>query len=87
MRSRLRPFTAIMVLAGIAANAQADQQLKVKEKLTHKTATSIQPTELERHTSKLAEFRMNAISDDIDKQLRESNKQAKPSTVKSKTTS
>lgn len=76
-----------MVLAGIAANAQAEQQLKVKENLAHKTATSIQPTDLERHTSKLAEFRMNAISDDIDKQLRKNSKPAKSSKVKSKTTS
>ncbi len=84
MRSRIRPFTAIMVLAGIAANAQAEQQLKVKDNLDHKTATSIQPTDLKRHTNKLAEFRMNAISEDIDKQLREGSKPAK---VKPKTTS
>ncbi|MEM8498490.1 MAG: hypothetical protein AAF542_10740 [Pseudomonadota bacterium] len=87
MRSRIRPFTAIMVLAGIAANAQAEQQLKEKENLAVKTTTSIQPTDLERHTNKLAEFRMNEISDDIDKQLRENSKSAKPSKVKSKTTS
>lgn len=87
MRSRLRPFTAIMVLAGIAANAHAEQQLKVKVDPTHKAATSIQPTDLERHTSKLAEFRMNAINENMDKQLRKSNKIAKPATAKSKTTS
>ncbi len=84
MRSRLRPFTAIMVLAGIAANAQAEQQLKVKDKLAYKETTSIQPTDLERHTSKLAEFRMNAISDDMDKQLRKSSEASKSGAAKSK---
>ncbi len=87
MRSRLRPFTAIMVLAGIAANAHAEQQLKVKDKLAPKTASSMQPTDLERHTSKLAEFRMNAINDDIDKQLRKNSKVAKPKKSAPKTTS
>ena len=78
MRSRLRPFTAIMVLAGIAANANAEQQSQDRHGLSGKALSSIQPEDLDRHTEKLAEYRLNEVGEKMEKQLRsQSTREAK----------